>query len=100
MTRNYADIFRDHSLTAASLRQKRLATTIERIKKKAKDLHETQIATERKVSLINEYSAQHGITVRAKERIKMIRFMQITEVQMLLERKQIRRKEQMAAAKI
>jgi len=30
----------------------------------------------------------------------MIRFMQITEVQMLLERKQIRRREYRAAAKI
>ncbi len=63
-------------------------------------MHETQIATERKVSLINEYTVQHGITVKAKERIKMIRFMQITEVQMLLERKQIRRREYKAAAKI
>ena len=63
-------------------------------------MHETQIATERKVSLINEYTVQYGITVKAKERIKMIRFMQITEVQMLLERKQIRRREYKAAAKI
>ncbi len=68
-----ADIFRDHSLTATTLKSQRLASTIARLKSKQLQLQESQLGTERKVSMINEYSEIHGVKVNAKERIKMVR---------------------------
>jgi IQ calmodulin-binding motif len=87
-------------MQAASMRQERLARTIERIKRKAEVLQQSHIEVQRKVEIINEYTQTQGIRVKASERLRMIKFMRVPEIQMILEKKVMRRKEHKAATKI
>jgi ATP phosphoribosyltransferase len=75
-----ADLFADHTLTAATLRKQRLARTIERIKLKALLFHQTQIELERKLQLVREYENKHGVSVNEREKLRIRYSLRIPQV--------------------